>query len=74
MMKGEQYPVNLIILDIIIRYINGLELCRRIKMSKPEIPILMITALGATDDKVTGMDKITNMEKTIRGLKMKMRR
>jgi DNA-binding response OmpR family regulator len=51
-----QNPVNLIILDIIIPYINGLELCRRIKMSKPEIPIIMLTALGTTDDKVTGFE------------------
>lgn len=51
-----QNPVNLIILDIIIPYVNGLELCRRIKKSKPEIPILMLTALGTTDDKVTGFE------------------
>ncbi len=51
-----QNPYNLIILDIIIPYINGLELCRRIKSKKPQVPILMLTALGTTDDKVTGFE------------------
>ncbi|MBZ0245906.1 MAG: response regulator transcription factor, partial [Cyclobacteriaceae bacterium] len=40
----------------IIPYINGLELCKKIKSNKPDIPILMLTALGTTDDKVTGLD------------------
>ncbi|TVQ92412.1 MAG: DNA-binding response regulator, partial [Bacteroidetes bacterium] len=46
----------LIISDIILPEINGLELCRKIRTSKPFIPILMLTALGTTDDKVEGFD------------------
>ena len=47
---------GLIILDIIIPDINGLELCRRILAAKPELPILMLTALGTTADKVAGFE------------------
>lgn len=47
---------NLILLDVIIPVLNGIELCKIIKGSKPETPILMLTALGTTDDKVTGFD------------------
>jgi two-component system, OmpR family, copper resistance phosphate regulon response regulator CusR len=47
---------DLILLDIIIPYINGLELCKQIKEVKPQQPIIMLTALGSTDDKVTGFD------------------
>ncbi len=47
---------NLILLDVIIPSINGIELCRRIKNQKPNIPILMLTALGTTSDKVIGFD------------------
>lgn len=58
--SGERLANNvhydLIILDVIIPVINGLELCHRIKATKPGIPILMLTALGTTDDKVTGFD------------------
>jgi two-component system, OmpR family, copper resistance phosphate regulon response regulator CusR len=49
-------PYQVIILDIIIPLINGIELCRRIKSVKPGTPILMLTALGTTDDKVTGFE------------------
>jgi two-component system, OmpR family, copper resistance phosphate regulon response regulator CusR len=51
-----KHPYQVIILDIIIPLINGLELCKRIKSVKPGIPVLMLTALGTTDDKVTGFE------------------
>ena len=47
---------SLFILDIIIPGINGLELCKRLKKAYPEIPVLMLTALGTTDDKINGFD------------------
>ncbi|GGB84389.1 response regulator [Dyadobacter sediminis] len=57
---GKQLAKNntyqLIISDIIIPGINGIELCREIRSWGDETPILMLTALGTTDDKVTGLD------------------
>lgn len=57
---GKQLAKNnsyqLIISDIIIPGINGIELCREIRSWGDETPILMLTALGSTDDKVTGLD------------------
>jgi len=47
---------DLFILDIIIPGINGLELCKRLKALNSNIPVLMLTALGTTDDKITGFD------------------
>ena len=47
---------DLILLDIIIPLMNGIELCKSIKRAKPKIPVLMLTALGTTQDKVTGFD------------------
>lgn len=47
---------NIILLDIIVPLVNGLELCKRIKQAKPNTPILMLTALGTTDDKVSGFE------------------
>lgn len=45
---------HVILLDIIIPGINGFELCRILKKNKPEIPVLMLTTLGMTEDKVAG--------------------
>lgn len=47
---------DLVILDVIIPHISGMELCRIIKHAKPELPVLMLTALGTTEDKLTGFD------------------
>lgn len=47
---------NLFILDIIIPGISGLDLCKKLKMLNPDIPVLMLTALGTTDDKIMGFD------------------
>lgn len=47
---------NLIILDIILPFLNGLELCKSIRKSNSGVPILMLTALASTDDKLAGFD------------------
>ena len=47
---------DIILLDVVLPLINGYELCRRIREKKQEVPILMLTALGTTDDKLTGFD------------------
>ncbi|PTS99982.1 DNA-binding response regulator [Pedobacter sp. HMWF019] len=47
---------DLIILDIMLPGINGLELCKIIKNEKPGVPIIMLTALGTTENIVTGLD------------------
>jgi two-component system copper resistance phosphate regulon response regulator CusR len=47
---------HVIVLDIIIPGINGFDLCRMIKDSRPGVPILILTTLGMTDDKVSGFN------------------
>ena len=47
---------DLIILDLIIPGINGIEVCKRIRENGFDTPILMLTALGTTDDKLEGFN------------------
>jgi len=47
---------DLIILDVILPYLNGYDLCKRIREKGLQIPILMLTALGTTEDKISGFD------------------
>lgn len=51
-----QFEYDMLILDVIIPHINGIELCKRIKATKPDLPVLMLTALGTTEDKIIGFD------------------
>ncbi|MBW1898022.1 MAG: response regulator transcription factor [Deltaproteobacteria bacterium] len=48
--------IGLLLLDIMLPGMNGHEICRKIKMEKPEIPIIMLTARGSEMDKVSGLD------------------
>ena len=48
--------LDLIITDVVLPKINGTDLCKEIKGIKPNLPIIMLTALGTTDDKVEGFD------------------
>jgi len=49
-------PYALIISDIILPGMNGLDLCRKLREANVSSPILMLTALGTTDDKIVGLD------------------
>lgn len=45
-----------IICDIILPRLDGLGFCKLVRNEFPQIPILMLTALGSTDDKVEGFE------------------
>ncbi len=47
---------DLVILDIMMPGLNGIEICRELRTNNKELPILMLTALGSLDDKVTGLN------------------
>lgn len=51
-----QSSFDLIILDIMLPGLNGLELCKIIKLEQPNTPVIMLTALGSTENVVTGLD------------------
>lgn len=47
---------NLVITDIMLPNMNGIELSRLIKQKNSELPIIMLTALGTIDEKIEGFD------------------
>lgn len=51
-----QNSFDIVILDIMLPGINGLALCKTIKQEKPQLPIIMLTALGTTENVVAGLD------------------
>jgi two-component system copper resistance phosphate regulon response regulator CusR len=55
-----QNAYDLVILDLIIPGGGGLSLCQKIKKMRPGVPVLMLTALGATDDKLAGFEAGAN--------------
>jgi DNA-binding response OmpR family regulator len=52
----ESTPISLVLLDIMIPKISGLEVCRRMRADNYQMPVLMITARDGVEDKVEGLD------------------
>ncbi|MDR6966869.1 DNA-binding response OmpR family regulator [Flavobacterium arsenatis] len=52
----QEHNFDVVILDIMIPEINGIEICRRLRASKNFVPILLLTALGTTENVVTGLN------------------
>src|SRR5688572_18295039 len=47
---------DLIILDVLLPRMNGLDLCRRLRSDDAAVPVLMLTARGGLDQRVEGLD------------------
>jgi two-component system phosphate regulon response regulator PhoB len=53
---GEAVVFDLIILDLMLPYVNGLDLCRLIRHEGDSVPILMLSAKGTETDRVVGLE------------------
>lgn len=49
-------PYDLVILDIMMPGLNGIEVCRQLRINNKDLPILILTALGSIEDKVIGLN------------------
>ncbi|PZV92656.1 DNA-binding response regulator, OmpR family, contains REC and winged-helix (wHTH) domain [Micromonospora phaseoli] len=47
---------DLVVLDLMMPGIDGLEVCRRIRRQLPDLPVVMLTALGEEADRVLGLE------------------
>src|SRR5215813_949805 len=53
---AETNDYDLIVLDVMLPKIDGLQVCRDLRSRNVKTPILMLTALDTTADKVKGLD------------------
>ena len=47
---------DLLVLDLMLPGIDGLEVCRRVRAVHPELPVVMLTALAEPDDRIAGLE------------------
>ncbi len=47
---------DLVLLDVMMPKMSGLEVCKRLKAKRPSMPIIMLTARGQEVDKVVGLE------------------
>ena len=53
--RGEDAAIELVLLDLSLPRLDGVEACRRLRMARPALPILILTARGSEDDRVKGL-------------------
>lgn len=52
----ESKNFDLIILDIMLPYVDGFEVAKKVRETKPQLPILMLTARTRKEDKIHGLE------------------
>jgi two-component system, OmpR family, response regulator MprA len=51
-----QNPPDLLVLDVMMPFVDGLSVCRRVREKYRQLPILMLTARQEISDRVAGLD------------------
>jgi DNA-binding response OmpR family regulator len=46
---------ELVVLDVMLPGFDGLEVCRQLRVSQPDLPIVMLSALGEEEDRIAGL-------------------
>jgi DNA-binding response OmpR family regulator len=54
--RATSEPFDVIVLDLTLPVLDGIEVCQRIRLARPAVPILMLTARASEDDKVRGLN------------------
>ena len=54
---GTREPFDLVLLDLMLPKLDGIEVCRRLRAARPAMAILMLTSRGSENDKVQGLSE-----------------
>jgi DNA-binding response OmpR family regulator len=53
---ASESDIDLLVLDIMLPGMNGYEICKKVKIERPLLPIIMLTARSSEIDKIAGLD------------------
>ncbi len=54
--RATEHPYDVVVLDLMLPDLDGLEVCRRIRAVDARTPVLMLTAIGSVPDRVAGLE------------------
>jgi Response regulators consisting of a CheY-like receiver domain and a winged-helix DNA-binding domain len=52
----QEKTYDLVLLDLNLPFVNGFDVCQTIRTEQPDLPIIMVSALGSVEQKLTGFD------------------
>src|SRR5436309_6972427 len=55
-LEGDGADPDLVVLDVLMPNVDGLEVCRRLRRTGSKLPVLMLTARDEVADRVAGLD------------------
>ncbi|MBA4252830.1 MAG: DNA-binding response regulator [Comamonadaceae bacterium] len=55
LLRLRQHPCALLLLDLMLPGMSGIELCQRLRAERLQMPVLMLTALDGVEDRVQGL-------------------
>jgi two-component system response regulator ResD len=53
---ADSHSIDIVILDLMLPGLDGIEVCRRLRSVRPDLPVIMLTALGEEDDRIAGLE------------------
>jgi two-component system, OmpR family, phosphate regulon response regulator PhoB len=56
LLQANENTIDLVILDVMLPHLNGLDICRILRRRGNQVPILMLSARGAETDRVVGLE------------------
>jgi two-component system OmpR family response regulator len=54
--QATEHPYDVVVLDVMLPDLHGLDVCRRIRAADRHTPVLMLTAVGSVPDRVAGLE------------------
>jgi DNA-binding response OmpR family regulator len=54
--RAAAVPPDVVVLDLMLPGIDGLEVCRRLRSQQPGVPVVMLTARGDEEDRILGLE------------------
>ncbi|MGH3485676.1 MAG: response regulator transcription factor, partial [Nocardioidaceae bacterium] len=57
-LRAADDSVDLVVLDVMLPGMDGLQVCQRLRdgaSGRPDVPVIMLTALGEEDDRIAGL-------------------
>ena len=55
-LAAENQAVDIVVLDVLLPEVDGIAVLERLRTTRPDLPVIVLTALGEVDDRIRGLE------------------